>query len=139
MHVRIYVEACGAALAPRPARAGLSSSRRHLHIPGCTLPGVCYTEKATEARHRLERQCSACANRKKQCIPGSTLPGVSGSMVPRPTITEAILNKLPLSGIAYALHAILALRSQLTVRALRGDSNRGLAQPRKEQAQQKQQ
>ena len=29
----------------------------------------CYTEKSTEARHRLKRQHNACANRKKQCRP----------------------------------------------------------------------
>ena len=35
---------------------------------------VCYTEKATEARHRLERQYNAGANRKKQCRPNETKP-----------------------------------------------------------------
>ena len=35
---------------------------------------LCYTEKATEARHRLERQHNACANRKKQCRPNETKP-----------------------------------------------------------------
>ena len=35
---------------------------------------MCYTEKATEARHRLERQYNACANRKKQCRPNETTP-----------------------------------------------------------------
>ena len=34
----------------------------------------CYTEKATEVRHRLERQHNACANRKKQCRPNETKP-----------------------------------------------------------------
>ena len=34
----------------------------------------CYMEKATEARHRLERQYNACANRKKQCRPNETKP-----------------------------------------------------------------
>ena len=34
----------------------------------------CYTEKATEARHRLERQYNACTNRKKQCRPNETIP-----------------------------------------------------------------
>ena len=34
----------------------------------------CYTEKATEARHRLERQYNACANRKKQCRPNEPKP-----------------------------------------------------------------
>ena len=33
---------------------------------GGFLVCVCYTEKAAEARHRLERQYNACANRKKQ-------------------------------------------------------------------------
>ena len=33
---------------------------------------LCYTEKATEARHHLERQYNACANRKKQCRPDET-------------------------------------------------------------------
>ena len=37
-------------------------------------PEMCYTEKATEARHRLERQYTACANRKKQCRPNETQP-----------------------------------------------------------------
>ena len=32
----------------------------------------CYTEKATQARHRLERQYNACENRKKQCRPNET-------------------------------------------------------------------
>ena len=35
---------------------------------------MCYTEKATEARHRLERQYDACADRKKQCRPNETKP-----------------------------------------------------------------
>ena len=35
---------------------------------------VCSTEKATEARHRLERQYNACAKRKKQCRPNETKP-----------------------------------------------------------------
>ena len=34
----------------------------------------CYTEKAREARHRLERQYNARANRKKQCRPNETKP-----------------------------------------------------------------
>ena len=38
------------------------------------LRSWCYTEKATEARHRLERQYHACANRKKQCRPTETKP-----------------------------------------------------------------
>ena len=37
----------------------------------CTLQ-KCYTEKATEARHRPERQYNACDNRKKQCRPNET-------------------------------------------------------------------
>ena len=32
----------------------------------------CYTEKATPARHRPERQDNACANRRKQCSPNET-------------------------------------------------------------------
>ena len=32
----------------------------------------CYTEKATPARHRPERQHNACANRRKQCSPNET-------------------------------------------------------------------
>ena len=39
-----------------------------------SLARLCYTEKATEARHRLERQYNACANRKKQCRPNETKP-----------------------------------------------------------------
>ena len=54
------------------------------------FPSWCYTGKATEARHRLERQHNACAsgnrkmatarwqpqdgNRKKQCRPNETKP-----------------------------------------------------------------
>ena len=34
----------------------------------------CYTEKATEARRRLERQYNACANRKKQCRHNESKP-----------------------------------------------------------------
>ena len=37
-----------------------------------TLVVVCYTEKATEARHCQERQYNECANRKKQCRPNET-------------------------------------------------------------------
>ena len=33
---------------------------------------LCHTEKATPARHRPERQYSACANRRKQCSPNET-------------------------------------------------------------------
>ena len=33
---------------------------------------VCYTDKAKEARQRLERQYNARANRKKQCRPIET-------------------------------------------------------------------
>ena len=33
-----------------------------------------YTEKATPARHRPERQYNACANRRKQCSPNETKP-----------------------------------------------------------------
>ena len=40
---------------------------------GCTPewfgPLLCYTEKATLARHRLERQHTARSNRRKQCSP----------------------------------------------------------------------
>ena len=32
----------------------------------------CYTEKATPARQRPERQYNACANRRKQCSPNET-------------------------------------------------------------------
>ena len=35
---------------------------------------MCYTEKAIEARHRLERQYKTCANCKKQCRPNETKP-----------------------------------------------------------------
>ena len=33
---------------------------------------MCYTGKATPARHRPERQYNACANRRKQCSPTKT-------------------------------------------------------------------
>ena len=33
---------------------------------------MCYTEKATPAKHRPERQYNACANRGKQCSPNET-------------------------------------------------------------------
>ena len=33
---------------------------------------VCYTDKAREARQRLERQHNTRANRKKQCRPNET-------------------------------------------------------------------
>ena len=36
--------------------------------------GVCYTEKATPARHRPERQHDARSNRRKQCSPNETKP-----------------------------------------------------------------
>ena len=35
---------------------------------------VCYTEKATPARHRPERQHNARSNRRKQCSPNGTKP-----------------------------------------------------------------
>ena len=34
----------------------------------------CYTEKATPAGHRLERQHNARSNRRKQCSPNKTKP-----------------------------------------------------------------
>ena len=43
-------------------------------IQDCSSVFRCYTEKATEATHRLERQYNACANRKKQCRPNETKP-----------------------------------------------------------------
>ena len=36
------------------------------------INSMCYTEKATPARHRPERQNNACANRRKQCSPNET-------------------------------------------------------------------
>ena len=36
--------------------------------------GVCYTEKATPARHRPERQHNARSNRRKQCSSNETIP-----------------------------------------------------------------
>ena len=38
------------------------------------LPSLCYTEKATPARHRPERQHNAHANRRKQGSPNETKP-----------------------------------------------------------------
>ena len=40
------------------------------------MPCVCYTEKATEARHLPRRQYNACNNREKQCAcrPTETKP-----------------------------------------------------------------
>ena len=40
------------------------------------MPCVCYTEKATEARHLPRRQYNACNNREKQCAcrPNETKP-----------------------------------------------------------------
>ena len=49
---------------------------------------VSYAEKATEARHRLERQYNACANRKKQCRPKSVIL----SIMHRPILNTHILN-----------------------------------------------
>ena len=43
-------------------------------VEGTADDVVCYTKKATEARHRLERQYNACANLKKQCRPNETKP-----------------------------------------------------------------
>ena len=43
----------------------------------CVHPSVremCYTEKATPARHRPERQHNALSNRRKQCNPNETKP-----------------------------------------------------------------
>ena len=39
-----------------------------------TKPPRCYTEKATSARHRPERQHNARSNRRKQCSPNETKP-----------------------------------------------------------------
>ena len=41
---------------------------------------LCYTEKATEARHRLERQ-HACADHKKQCRPNERKPNSKRSSI----------------------------------------------------------
>ena len=35
---------------------------------------LCYTEKATEARHRPDRQYTACDKHKKQCRPNEPKP-----------------------------------------------------------------
>ena len=39
------------------------------HWPRTPQAWACYTEKATPARHRPERQYNACDNRRKQCSP----------------------------------------------------------------------
>ena len=44
------------------------------HAPGAVMICMWHTEKATDARHRLERQHNACAIRKKQCRPNETKP-----------------------------------------------------------------
>ena len=40
----------------------------------CFFSYVCYTEKATTARHRPERQHNARSNCRKQCGPNETIP-----------------------------------------------------------------
>ena len=56
-------------------RAMFSVVCGHKQMPGMWYLFIwCYTEKATEARHRLERQYNACANHKKQCRPDETKP-----------------------------------------------------------------
>ena len=40
------------------------------------MSNVCYTEKATPARHRPERQHNARSNRRKQCSPNETISNV---------------------------------------------------------------
>ena len=52
---------------PRCTRLGRVSPSSN----GCAL---CYTEKATPARHRPERQHNARSNRRNQCSPNETKP-----------------------------------------------------------------
>ena len=98
-------------LVMRPARGGSACNpvlflrwpSLHLRL-FCTCPPLravalwlvlawvwCYTEKATEARHCLERQYNACANRnyrscKTQCRPNETKPY---SNAPYPCIRQS--------------------------------------------------
>ena len=51
-----------------------SASSATASAQGAILPYVCYTEKATPARHRPERQHNARSNRRKQCSPNETIP-----------------------------------------------------------------
>ena len=51
------------------------------HTRSPTRLNLCYTEEATEATHRLERQYNACANRKKQCRPNETKPNSNSTCV----------------------------------------------------------
>ena len=46
------------------------------------LLSLCYMENKTSARHRLERQCNACDNCKKQCRHKETKPN-SNAIQPR--------------------------------------------------------
>ena len=46
------------------------------------LLSLCYMENKTSARHRLERQCNACDNCKKQCRHKETKPN-SNAIHPR--------------------------------------------------------
>ena len=54
-----------------------------------TLLAGCYTEKATPARYRPERQYKACANRRKQCRPNKT-KSYSNPTPPRKTQNNPI-------------------------------------------------
>ena len=54
-----------------------STATVHASITATPLANIthtqrCYTEKATPARHRPERQYNACANSRKQCSPNET-------------------------------------------------------------------
>ena len=68
----LFCELCLLAVICVDCRCSLSfgflSGARFLELSSC------YTEKATDARHCLERQYNACANRKKQCRPNKTKP-----------------------------------------------------------------
>ena len=65
---------CESGLPAQAAGACRSSSGLLFASQGNHVNIECYTEKATEARHGLERQYNACANRKKQCRPNETKP-----------------------------------------------------------------